>query len=178
METNAALVTPVSVGLRYGLLLAVSSLLVDFLVRIAGFGFMTYGIAAVVSGLVVGIVWLVVAHGAFKRANANLMTFGQGLVIALVMMLMAGLAAGLFNYLYLHYIDPEFVERLKTGMTEFMERSNVPDDQIEASAAKLDGMNVGLGRALLGGLGNGLGSGLILGAIVSAFTKRNRPEFE
>jgi len=179
MEINStSSVTTTSVGLRYGLLVAVSGLLVDFLIRIVGFNFMTFGIASFLGGITVSIVWIVLAHAAFKRANGNLMTFGQGLTIALVMMLMTGIVSSLFNYLYVHYIDPEFVERMKAGMTEFMERNNVPDEQIEKSTARLDGMNVSVGKALLGGLGNGIGLGLVLGLIVSAFTKRNPPEFE
>ncbi|GAA3983428.1 DUF4199 domain-containing protein [Hymenobacter antarcticus] len=179
METNATSpVTTTAVALRYGLLLTVSGILVDFLVRIAGFNFMTFGIASFLGGITVSIVWIVLAHRAFKRANGNLMTFGQGLTIAMIMMLITGFVSGLFNYLYVHYIDPEFVERMKAGMTEFMERNNVPDEQIETSTARLDGMNVGIGKALLGGLGNGLGFGLFLGLIVSAFTKKSKPEFE
>lgn len=178
METNATLVTPASVGLRFGLLLAVSVILVDFLIRIAGFSFIVFGVAAVLSSLAVSIICLVFAHRAFKQANDNLMSFGQGMIIAVIMLLISGLAAGIFNYVYLHYIDAEFVDRMKAGMTELMERNNIPSDQIEKSTARFDAMKTDFGKALLGGLSNGLGSGLILGAIVSAFTKRKQPEFE
>lgn len=172
------MVTPASVGVRYGLLLAVSTVLIDFLVRVAGFSFMTFGIASGLGTVLVSVVWLVLAHAAFKRANGNLMSFGQGLTIAIVMLLISSIAAGLFNYVYLHFIDPDFMERMKTGMVEFMERNNVPDEQIEKSTARLGEMNVGIGKALLNSLLGGLGSGLIMGSIVSIFTKRKSPEFE
>ncbi|GAC1373914.1 MAG: hypothetical protein NVSMB30_16280 [Hymenobacter sp.] len=178
METQAPLVTPQALGLRYGLLLAVSWLLADFLIRIAGFSFMTFGIAASLGAVTVSVVWLAMAHGAFKRVNNGLMSFRQGVTIAVIMLLLSGLLSDLFNYVYLHYIDPDFVERMKAGMVEFMERNNVPDEQIEKSSAKMSEMQMGLGRALLGGLGNGLLGGLVLGMVVSAFTKRNPSEFE
>ena len=178
METNAASITPASVGVRYGLLLAVSAVLIDFLVRVAGFSFMAFGIASGLGTVLVSVVWLVLAHAAFKKGNGNLMSFGQGLTIAIVMLLISGIAAGLFNYVYLHFIDPDFVERMKTGMVEFMERNNVPDEQIEKSTARLGEMNVGIGKALLNGVLSGLGGGLIMGSIVSVFTKRKPPEFE
>lgn len=178
METQAPAVTPLALGVRYGLLLALSWLLVDFLIRIAGFSFMTFGIAAVLGSVVVSVVWLVMAHKAFKLANSGMMTFGQGVLIAVVMLLISGVLSGLFNYVYLHYIDPEFVERMKAGMVEFMERNNVPDEQIEASAAKMGKMQVGLGKALLGGVGNGVTLGLVLGLVVSAFTRQKPSEFE
>lgn len=178
METNTTMVTPASVGVRYGLLLAVSSVLIDFLVRVAGFSFMTFGIASGLGTVLVSVVWLFLAHTAFKKVNGNLMSFGQGLTIAIVMLLISGIVAGLFNYVYLHFIDPDFVERMKTGMVEFMERNNVPDEQIEKSTVRLGEMNVGIGKALLNGVLGGLGGGLILGSIVSVFTKRKPPEFE
>ncbi len=178
METNATPVTPVSVGLRYGLFLAVSSILVEFLIRIIGFSFLVYGVVTFVGALIVAIAWSVVAHSAFKKENAGLMSFSQGLTIILVMMCISGIAAGLFNYVYLNYIDVDFVAKLKNSMTEFMERSNVADDQIAKSTAKFDEMNVGVGMALLNGVKGGVIGGLILGCIVSAFTKRNPPEFE
>ena len=39
-------VTPVAVALRFGLLLAVGWVLVDFLIRVVGLGFMSYGIVS------------------------------------------------------------------------------------------------------------------------------------
>ena len=178
METNATPVTTTSVAMRYGLLLAVSSILIDFLVRIAGLSFMTYGIVAGLAALAVAVVWMVQAHGAFKRANDNRMSFTQGLTIALIMVLISSIISSLFNYVYLHYIDTDFVERMKAGMTEFMERNNVPEDQVAKGTAKFDEMNAGVGKSLLNGIKSGLIGGLILGAIVSAFTKRSAPEFE
>lgn len=178
MEANSTPVSTTAVALRYGLLLAVSSILIDFLVRIAGLSFMTYGIVAVLAALAVAIVWMVQAHSAFKRANDNRMSFTQGLTIAMIMVLISAVMASLFNYVYLHYIDTDFVERMKAGMTEFMERNNVPEDQVAKSTARFDEMNAGLGQSLLNGLKNGVIGGLVLGAIVSAFTKRSAPEFE
>ncbi len=178
METNDTSVTTASVGVRYGLLLALTGILVDFAVRMAGFSFLTYAIAGVLAALVVGIVWLVVAHKKFKQNNGGLMTFSQGLTISIIMLLIAGIVSSLFNYFYVHVIDPEFVNNLKSQMREFMERNNVPDDQIEKSTARFDEMKTNLGKALIDGLIRGVGSGLVLGVIVSAFTKRSAPEFE
>ena len=178
METNIIPVTTTSVGLRYGLLLALTSVLIDFLVRIAGLSFLTYGIVAGLTALVAAIAWVIVAHSAFKKANNGIMNFKQGLVIAMIMILISAIIASLFNYLYLNYIDTDFVERMKAGMTEFMERNNVPESQIAESTAKFDEMNAGLAKSIFSGLKNGVIGGLIIGAIISAFTKRSQPEFE
>jgi hypothetical protein len=178
METTTIPATPVSVGIRYGVLLAATSVLVDFLIRIAGFSFLTYGITAFTAGIAVAIVWLIVAHSAFKKMNGGLMSFSQGLTIAVIMLFISAVFASMFNFIYINYIDNEFVANLKSGMAEFMERNNIPDDQIAKSTAKFDEMNVGIGMSLLNGVKNGIIGGLLLGAIISAFTKRNQPEFE
>lgn len=178
METQAQPVTPLALGIRYGLLLAVTAMLVDFLIRIAGFSFLAYGIAASVGVILVSVVWLVMAHRAFKSSNGGLMTLGQGVQIAVAMLLISGIVSGLFNYVYMHYIDPEFVDRMQATMVEFMERNNVPEAQIEESTAKMSEMKMGLGKALLSGVGNGLVGGIVIGLVVSAFTKRNSSEFE
>ncbi|MDO7847992.1 DUF4199 domain-containing protein [Hymenobacter sp. M29] len=178
METTTKSVTPVSIGLRYGVLAALTAVIIDFLIRIADFGFMTFGIVSFLGGVVVTIVWIVIAHKAFKDANNRLMTFSQGLIITMVMMLIISVVTSLFNYVYVQFIDPDFVNRLKTGMTEFMERNNVPDDKIAESTARFDEMKLSLPKTLVNGITRGLGVGLVLGAIVSAFTKRSAPEFE
>ncbi|GAB3589677.1 DUF4199 domain-containing protein [Hymenobacter daeguensis] len=178
METNTTPATPVSVGLRYGVLAALTAIIVDFLIRIAGASFLTFGIVSLLSGTVVTIVWIVLAHKAFKEANNRLMSFGDGVIIALIMMLIIGIASSLFNYIHVHFIDPDFVARLKAGMTEFMERNNVPDDKIAEGTSRFDEMNVDLPKSLLNGVTRGLGAGIVLGAIITAFTKRSAPEFE
>lgn len=139
---------------------------------------MTFGIASVIGSIVVAIVWLVLAHKAFRQANNNLMNFSQGLIISIIMLLILGITSSLFNYVYLHFIDTDFIAHLKAGITEFMERNNVPDDQIAKSTARMDEMNMDLLKSLISGVTRGLGMGLILGAIVTAFTKRSAPEFE
>ena len=178
METNTTPVTTTSVGLRYGVLAALTAIIADFLIRIAGFSFMMFGIVSLLSGTIVTIVWIVMAHKAFKEANNRLMSFGQGVIIALVMMLIIGIASSIFSYLHVHFIDPDFVANLKAGMTEFMEKNNVPDDKIAEGTARFDEMNASLPKSLLSGVTRGLGVGLILGAIITAFTKRSAPEFE
>ena len=178
METQAQSITPVAIGIRFGLLLALSWVLVDFLVRISNPSFLVLGVVSVTGAIIVAVTWIVLAHKAFRQANEQLMSYGQGVIIAVIMLLIAGVVSGMFSYVFLTYIDPDFVGRMKDSMTRFLESNNVPDDQIAKSTAKLDEMHQGLGKSLLTGATNGLGCGVILGLIVSAFTKRNRPDFE
>lgn len=176
MQTQAA--SPVAVGIRFGILVALAGVLVDFVTRIIGFSVLVYSITAGGLSLLVAIVGIVLAHKTFKRANAGAMTYGQGVIIALVVLLISGLTAALFNYVYVNYIDADFVTRMKEEMTAFMERNNVPDDQIAKNTAKLDEMSPSFGMAVVNGLKNGLIGGVLLGAIISAFTKRKPADFD
>lgn len=178
METTAPQTSPVATGLRYGLFIGIIGVLADFIVRLVRPGVLVFGIVSTVVSLAVSITGLVLAHRYFRRANGGLMSYGQGLLIAVVGLVVSGLLAALFNYVYVNYIDPEFVATMKAELTDFMEQHGALDSQIEQSLKGLDKMQPSLGRAVLGGLGNGAVGGLILGLIISAFTKRKPADFD
>jgi TM2 domain-containing membrane protein YozV len=167
-----------AIAIRFGLFIAVITVLMDFIIRISNVGFMIYGAISIVIALVVSVVGVVFAHRTFRRANEGVMSYGQGVAIAAIALLISGVAASLFNYIYVNYVDPDFVDRMKEGMTTFMERSRVPEAQIAQSVAKFDEMRPPLGKGLLKGVMNGLGWGALLGLIISVFTKRKRADFE
>lgn len=178
MEVQTQVVSPVAIGIRFGLLVALTGILVDFLTRIIGLSVLVYSIVAGGLALIIAIVGIVLAHRAFKKANSGTMTYGQGLIITLVMLLISSLLSALFNYLYVNYVDPDFVGRMKDEMTAFMERNRVPEDQIAKNTAKFDEMNPSFGMAMVNGLKNGLIGGIVLGLIISAFTKRKPADFD
>jgi hypothetical protein len=178
METQKQAVTPVTIAIRFGLLIALVSIIVDFAIRVVGVGVLVYGVVAGTAGLIITVVGVIMAHRAFKEANLGLMTYGQGIIISLIMMLVSGVASALFNYVYVNYVDPDFVNRMKDEMIAFMERNHLPDDQIAKSTAGLEEMRPPLLKGLLNGVRNGLIGGTVLGVIISAFTKRKPADFE
>jgi hypothetical protein len=178
METQKQGISPVEIAIRYGFLLALASVLIDFITRVVGLSVLVYSVVAGTLALGLTIVGVVLAHKAFKKANGGVMTYFQGVLIALIILLISSLVASLFNYLYVNYVDPDFVGRMKDEMTAFMERNRVPQDQIDASVAKFDDMSPTPVKALLNGLKNGSIGGVVLGAIISAFTKQKAADFE
>lgn len=178
MEAQKKAINPIEISIRYGLLIGLAGILVDFLTRISGISVLIYSIVTGSLSLLILVVGIVVAHKAFRQANAGIMTFTQGMVIALGIALTSSLLSVLFNYLYVNYVDPDFVARMKSEMAAFMERSRVPQEQIDQSLAKFDDMSPTPGNALLNGIKNGLIGGTLLGAIISAFTKRKAADFE
>ncbi|MGI4864113.1 MAG: DUF4199 domain-containing protein [Janthinobacterium lividum] len=178
MEAQKQQANPVEVGIRYGLPIALAGVLVDFLTRVAGISVLVYTIVAGLLALTITVVGIVFAHKSFRQVNGGTMTYVQGIVIALVMVLISSLISALFNYVYVNYVDPDFVARMKGEMAAFMERNRVPQVQIDQSTAKLDEMSPTPAKALLNGIKNGLIGGILFGAIISAFTKRKVADFE
>lgn len=178
METQKQAVSPVAIGIRFGMLLSVVLVIVDFLIRIVGLSVLVFSVTAGTLTLVVTVFGVVLAHRAFKQSNNALMSYSQGIIITIIMLLLSGLVSALFNYLYVNYIDPEFVDRMKGEMVVFMERNGVSDSQIAKSTAQFEEMRPPFARVLLNGIRNGLIGGTLLGLIVSAFTKRKPADFE
>lgn len=153
-------------------------MLADFVMRIIRPSVLVYSIITGIIALAITITGIILAHRAFRRANGGLMTYGQGILITLVAIMVSALISTLFNYVYVHYVDPNFVAQMKADMTDFMERNNASDSQIEQSVARFDEMQPPFGKAIFNGLKSGVIGGLVLGLIISAFTKRKPADFD
>lgn len=107
------------------------------------------------------------------------MRYGQGVMIVLVLSLVSGVMSGLFNYIYVNFIDPEYALRMRTDFEAWMNSfGSIPEEQIEKGMADMSDEKIKspiqIGKATLS---SAIG-GVIVGLIVSIFTKHNRPEFE
>ncbi|MBW3130520.1 DUF4199 domain-containing protein [Hymenobacter profundi] len=176
-NTSTSTVTTTNVGIRYGLLTGLIWIIVDVIMRATGLSF-KYSIYLPVS-LLVYIVGIVLAHRYFKQYNGGFMSFGQGVLITLVLALVSGLMAGIFNYIYLNFIDPDYVARARADMEAWMSTlPGVQEENIEKATANLNDEKMKSPTQILSTLGsNGVG-GIIMGLIVSIFTKHKKPEFE
>ncbi|WP_086593807.1 DUF4199 domain-containing protein [Hymenobacter crusticola] len=175
--TATGAVTPTSVAIRYGLLTGMVWLIVDFVMRVTelSFKFSVYLSAAIV----VYIIGAVLAHRFFKQNNNGFMTYKQGLVIVLILSLISGLLSGLFNYIYVNFIDPDYIGRMRTDMEAWLSSlPNVTEAQIDKSLEDLSEEKLTSPLQIGKGLMSSAITGFIIGLIVTAFTKHNRPEFE
>lgn len=177
MENTATPISTTSVGLRYGLLTGIAWIIVDFIFRVTGLSFkFAFYLPAI---LLVYIIGIVLAHRYFKQHNDELMSYGQGVVIAVILALIAGLLSGIFSYIYVNFTDPSYMTRMRDDMEAWM--SAMPNVQTSQIDQTLEGMSDTKGKSPMQ-IGQGLLTsaiiGLIMGVIVSLFTKHNRPEFE
>jgi hypothetical protein len=175
METTSnEIVTPTSVGLRFGLLTGLVSVIISFGIdalhmESSPIRYLTTAV------LVVGII---LAQRDFKRQNAGFMGYGQGLGIGTVLSAVVGVLSAAFTYVYTNFVDPEMMTRAMEKVRADMEaKGNMSDAQIDqamAMSAKFTSGPILLVFVLIGSIV----IGFIISLITSAIIKNAKPEFE
>ena len=176
METTATNpTTPSSVGLRYGLLTGLVSIIFTFILFATGQA-ANGGLASL--GIVILIVGIVLAHRAFKAANEGYMSYGQGLGIGTVLAAVSGTLSAIFNYVYRAFIDPDMAARLVEQMRAKLEAAgNMSDVQIDQAISLSTKFSTGpIGLVI--GIVSSVIFGLLLSLVIAAITKHPTPEFE
>lgn len=175
--STAPAITPASVGIRYGLIVGLVGIILDFLLKTTGSDF-KHPIIAILLALTVWVVGISFAHRYFKQHNNGFMTYGQGVAIGVIIGLIYGVLAGVFGYIYMNFLDPGYIESVRAYTEETMANFNLPDEAVEKAMADITiekmGSPLSIAKTMLGGAVGGL----ILSLIISAFTKHTRPEFE
>lgn len=169
--------TPVSttpVGLRYGLLAGLVSVLFSFGLNVMH---MESSPARYIT-FVILIGGIVLAMNSFKQQNRGFMSFGQGIGIGTVVSAVVGLVSGIFAYVYMTFMDTDMLARITDKMRTDMEaRGGMSDEQIDqavAMSAKFMNGPFMVGAALLGTIL----LGVLLSLVIAAFIKKAQPEFE
>ncbi|MET4108275.1 DUF4199 domain-containing protein [Hymenobacter sp. UYP22] len=174
--TTTSPVTPVSAGLRYGLLVGIATIIYSFLLKAADLeqkpmmGLLTFAI------LIGGII---LAHRFYKQHNAGFMSYAQGLGIATIAGAVIGALSGVFNYLYVNFIDTEYVQRtLDSSRAKLEADGNMSEEQIEQAIQWTEKLMPTGPLSIVWAIVATAFFGFLLSLIISAFTKHTRPEFE
>ncbi|SHJ63946.1 Protein of unknown function [Hymenobacter daecheongensis DSM 21074] len=174
MENTTTPVTPTSVALRYGVLTGLASIIFSFILLVTG---QEGNVPLSMLGFIIWIGGVVLAHKFFKANNGGFMSYSQGLGIGTLLSAVSGTMGAIFRYIYMEFIDPSAAQRGIEAMRVKLETQGLDDEQIEQSIAmsqKFSAGPVGLVFAIV----MSIVLGFILCLIISAITKRNRPEFE
>jgi hypothetical protein len=177
METSTANtnpITPTTVGMRYGVLVGLISIIISFGLNVSH---LEQSPAKWLT-VVVLIVGTVMAQKFFRQANEGFMSYGQGLGVGIVLAGVSAVLSAIFSYLYTTVIDPDMTARILDKARSDMEaRGNMSDAQID-QAMHWTSMFM-QGPALIGiVLVGGLLTGLIVSLITAAVLKNPKPEFE
>ena len=166
--------TTTAVGLRYGLLTGLVSVIFSFILFATSLDqspVRWLGVAIVVGGMLL-------AHRQFKQQNGGFMGYGEGLGIGVLLSLVSGIISTLFSYVYITFIDPDYMNRvMETTRAKMEQQGNMSDAQIEQATAMVQKFSSG-GWILLFGIIVSLVTGLLIALVVSAITKNPKPEFE
>lgn len=174
METNVTPVTTNSVGLRYGLLTGLVSILFSFGLNVLH----QESSPARYLSFVILIGGIVLAMIHFKQQNQGFMSFGQGVGIGGILSAVVGLMSGIFAYVYTTFIDPEMMSRISEKVRADMEsRGGMTDEQIDQAVA-ISGKFMNGPFMLVAALLGTVLIGVLLSLVISAFIKNARPEFE
>ena len=178
METSTASTsaTVTSVGLRYGVLTGLVIIIYSFILFATGQE-MNQALGWV-SIAVLPIVGIVLAHKAFKQANAGFMSYGQGLGIGVFLSLVSGVLTTVFSYIYRTFIDPDLASRMMDKMRAKLEAvGSMSDAQIDQALSMSTKFSTGpIGFAV--GILSAVLLGLIFSLVIAAITKNSKPEFE
>lgn len=172
METKAnrstSPVTPRSVGIKYGFLSALISMIFFLILVVTGQNAFANKWNWVSLMIAIAVVFL--AHKNFKDKGDGFMSYGQGVGIAFWIALVSVLINFLLTYSYLHFIDASAMELFYQMQSEELAERGMPKDQIE--------MAMSWTRILFWPLFIffGLVFGLFVGLIVSIFTQKKNEE--
>ena len=173
--TTTTTVTPASVGLRYGLLTGLVSIIFAFGLFATG----QTGNAGLASlGFIILIGGIVLAHRTFKAANGGYMSYGQGLGIGTTLAAVSGVLSAVFNYVYREFIDPDLAARMVEQMrAKFEAAGNMSDAQIDQAISMSTKFSTGPIGLVFGILFSIL-LGLVFSLVIAAINKNPKPEFE
>lgn len=121
MENHQASVK--KIALNYGVLLALLSIVLQVI---------SYVLDAhidrpwwlTVLQLIISVGVIIMGLKAYKTANQGFLTIGQALKTGVAISLIAGIIAVIFNYFFMNYIDPDFIQKVM----EFSEQQMIEDN--------------------------------------------------
>ena len=125
--------------------------------------------------LLVVTILIVLAHKEFKEQGDGYMSYGQGFGIGAFFSLISSLITGVFTFLYVKYISPEYIQRALDEALVKMESMGRSDAEIE-QGMKIAEMFSSPTAILIMGIVVGVFIGVVLSLIVSAITQKKRPE--
>ncbi len=174
---NAATVAPSknAIALRYGLICGVITVIYSLILNITELA-LTNKFLGWISFLIM-LAAMVMAMREFKRQNQGFMSYGQGLGIGTLVVLISSIIGGIFTYIYVTLIDTGYIEKMRNMQVADMESRGMSDTQIEQGMAVAEKMMTP-GMIMVFAIVGGLVFGFLISLIVSAVIKNNRPEFE
>jgi hypothetical protein len=166
-KTNS--ITPTQVGVRYGLILGLASIVITLVSFMAD---LRENMAVNLLSTAVTIAFLVIAMKYFRDQNSGFMKFGQGFGIGMIVTAISSLLSGIFLIVYLKFLNSKIMEEISDKAHQEWEKAGM-DDKAMAVAEKFLTPEFMFITVVVGGLI----FGAILSLIVAAIMQKKQPEF-
>jgi hypothetical protein len=161
------------VGIKYGIYLALVSILYTLILQILGLAAKQ---ALGYVGIIFVIIALVLAHRDYKRSN-EYMSYGQGLGISMIIVAISSVLSSIFSYIYIKFVDDSMLEVIREQSMIQLEERGMSDAQIE-QAMEMQANFTTPEMILVFGILGGIFFGFIVSLIVTAITKKTPPAME
>jgi hypothetical protein len=167
-------VTVSQVGLRYGLILGLVSIVFGLILQMTGQATNNW-LSSI--GYILFIVVIVLAHKAFKEGGDGFMSIGQGLGIGTLLSVIGGTLSSIFTFIYLKFVDDSMLQMIRDKQIEAFEAQGMDDAQIEQAMEMAGKFSGPVAILIMGIVGSAL-VGFIISLIISLFTKKANPALE
>ncbi|SEJ30270.1 Protein of unknown function [Dyadobacter sp. SG02] len=162
------------VALKYGLVVAVVTMVYSTILNLAGLG--TNKILASLS-YVFMIVAIVLAMKDFREKNGGFISYGEGLGLGSLTSAVLGLLSSAFTIFYIQFIDSNMLTQSLDQMREELEQKGMDDAQIE-QAIEMSQKFMSPGIMFVTVILGYLIMGFIFSLIIAAIMRKEKPVFE
>lgn len=162
-----------SVGIRYGLILALISIAYFIITTVAEVD-MSRGIQRWAM-LIVSAVMCFLAHKYYKENGDGFMSYGQGFNVGLWMGIVSSVISSIFTYVYIKLIDDSFISNIREKAIQDMEEKGSSEEEIEM-AMKFVNWFANAEVIFVMGIVFGIIGAIIVALLVSIITKKENPQ--
>ncbi|HNP19124.1 MAG TPA: DUF4199 domain-containing protein [Fulvivirga sp.] len=174
MEENIEMPTTKSIVMKWGPILGLISI---GLILITALGELQRSSAMNWIGIIPTIAIIYLAHKEYKDTGDGFMSYGKGLGLGTLIVVVSSLISSIFFYIYIKFIDTNYVQILKDIQLEGMQEQGMGDAQIE-QAMKMSENFMTPEMMFVFGIVIGVFFGFLVSLVVSAITKNNNPALE
>ena len=127
----------VSIGVTFGVVIGLIYVILLFVRWMSAESIIRFGLLAAVNYVLV--LGLLVYEAIYRRKQeGGFISLKDVFQTLFISVLIFELFYAVYNFVYLKYIDPEVINRMKEAMKEMMEKFKVPDDDMQKSMQKFD----------------------------------------
>jgi hypothetical protein len=112
-----------------------------------------------------------------RKANGGYIVFKEIFAALFIMSLIASVLSYFYSFVYINYINPDYVVQMKAGMMSMFEKLKVPDETLDKTMAEMDKKTEQVKGFNLLSLAGSVLTYAVFALIAAAIVKKNKPMF-